>query len=65
MLVSCGEISMRLASALELALAIIGTAVTVASLVYALKTQRDKERLERLVRAKLKGIGPAPFAVHP
>ena len=38
---------------MELALAIIGTALGVVSLAHAIKTQRDKERLEKFIQAKL------------
>ncbi len=37
-------------------LSIVGTLITTASLVYAIKTNREKQRFERLVRDKLAGI---------
>jgi len=41
---------------MEILLTIIGTVITVASLVYAIKTNREKQRFEMLVRDKLAGI---------
>jgi hypothetical protein len=37
-------------------LSIVGTLITTASLVYAIKTNKEKQKLERLVRDKLAGI---------
>jgi hypothetical protein len=42
----------------------VGTAVTIASLVYALKTQRDRVKLEQLVKAKLRGIAGSLVAIR-
>lgn len=41
---------------MEIFLTIAGTLITVASLVYAIKTYREKQRFERLVHEKLAGI---------
>ena len=41
---------------MEVALAIIGTLVGLVSFVYAIMTQREKSRYERLVQATLAGI---------
>ncbi|HLG14099.1 MAG TPA: hypothetical protein VJH03_06145 [Blastocatellia bacterium] len=41
---------------MEILLTIAGTLITTASLVYAIKTNREKQRFERLVRDKLAGI---------
>ena len=41
---------------MEILLTISGTLITTASLVYAIKTNREKQRFERLVRDKLAGI---------
>jgi kynureninase len=43
-------------TAMEILLSILGTLITTASLVYAIKTNREKQRFERLVRDKLAGI---------
>ena len=41
---------------MELAFGILGTLITVLSFAYALKTQHDQHRLERLIRCKSAGI---------
>ena len=41
---------------MEILLSIVGTLITTASLVYAIKTNIEKQRFERLVRYKLAGI---------
>ena len=41
---------------MEILLTIAGTLITVASLVYAIKTYREKQKFEMLVREKLAGI---------
>jgi hypothetical protein len=41
---------------MELLLSIIGTLITTAALVYAVKTNTEKRKFERLVRDKLAGI---------
>jgi len=38
---------------MEIILSIIGTIVTVASFVYAIMTNREKARLEKLIQAEL------------
>ena len=43
-------------SVLSLIISIIGTGMTAGSFVYANRTKREKERLERLIHGKLKGI---------
>jgi hypothetical protein len=40
----------------SLVISIISTIITVGSLVYAIKTNREKKSLERLIHGKLKGI---------
>lgn len=41
---------------MEILLSIVATLITTASLVYAIKTNREKKKFERLVRDKLAGI---------
>ena len=41
---------------MEIFLSIVGTLITTASIVYAIKTNKEKERFEKLVRDKLAGI---------
>ena len=41
---------------MEILLSIVATLITTASLVYAIKTNREKKMFERLVRDKLAGI---------
>ena len=41
---------------MELLISIFGTLITTAALVYAIKTNTEKRRFERLVRDKLAGI---------
>ncbi len=41
---------------MDILLFIVGTLITTASLVYAIKTNREKERFEKLVQDKLAGI---------
>jgi len=44
---------------------ILGVALTVASLVYAAKTDREKAHLERLIKAELAGIAGNINAIRP
>jgi hypothetical protein len=41
---------------MEIIISIVGTLITTASLVYAIKINKEKHRFERLVRDKLAGI---------
>lgn len=41
---------------MEILLSIVGTLITTGSLVYAIKTNREKQKFEKLVRDKLAGI---------
>lgn len=41
---------------MEIILSIVGKLITTASFVYAIKTNKEKERFERLVQDKLAGI---------
>ncbi len=41
---------------MEILLSIVATLITTSSLVYAIKTNREKRKFERLVRDKLAGI---------
>ena len=41
---------------MEILLSIVATLITTGSLVYAIKTNREKKKFERLVRDKLAGI---------
>ncbi len=41
---------------MEILLSVVATVITTASLVYAIKTNKEKQRFERLVRDKLAGI---------
>jgi hypothetical protein len=50
---------------MQTVLSILGTALTLASLVYAIKTGREKVRLERLVKAKLAGLAGNINAIRP
>ena len=50
---------------MQMFLTILGVALTIASLVYAFKTNREKAQLERLIKAKLAGIAGNINAIRP
>jgi hypothetical protein len=49
---------------METFLSIVGTLITTAALVYAIKTNKEKQRFERLVRDKLAGIAGNVWYSH-